>query len=110
MCDFFAPSDLIHYEARQRSIRINGATTSIRLENLMWEVLSDMARQQRCTTNELITRLHELLPKVDHSSPSFTSFLRVTCVRHLRETLQGRLAATEEDAARQASNASSARH
>lgn len=83
MCNFPLGSDPDQYEPRQRSVRIHGVITSIRLENVMWDVLSDIAAAQKCTTNALIARLYD--DAVAHRSdlPNFSSFLRVTCVRHL---------------------------
>lgn len=71
------------YESRQRSIRIHGVITSIRLENAMWEVLSDIAVEHNCTTNALISRLYDELTAGRAAVSNFSSFLRVTCVRHL---------------------------
>ena len=83
MCKLHGGADPDQYEPRQRSVRIHGVITSIRLENVMWDVLSDIAAGQECTTNALIARLYD--DAVAHRSdlPNFSSFLRVTCVRHL---------------------------
>lgn len=71
------------YESRQRSIRIHGVITSIRLENAMWEVLSDIAVESNCSTNALISRLYDELTQSRAAAANFASFLRVTCVCHL---------------------------
>jgi predicted DNA-binding ribbon-helix-helix protein len=71
------------YESRQRSIRIHGVITSIRLENAMWEVLSDIAVERNCTTNALISSLYDELTESRSEVSNFASFLRVTCVCHL---------------------------
>ena len=43
MCEYFVKADPIQYEQRTRSIRIRGMLTSIRLENMVWDVLAEMA-------------------------------------------------------------------
>jgi predicted DNA-binding ribbon-helix-helix protein len=89
MCKLYVQADPLQYEPRQRSVRIHGVITSIRLENLMWRVLSDIASEQKCTTNALITKLYDEATTHRSESANFASFLRVTCVRHLIDS--GRL-------------------
>ena len=43
MCEYFVKADPIQYEQRTRSVRIRGMLTSIRLENMVWDVLAEMA-------------------------------------------------------------------
>ena len=43
MCEFFISADPILYESRSRTVRIHGVLTSIRLENLMWDTLAEIA-------------------------------------------------------------------
>lgn len=76
------------YESRQRSIRIHGVITSIRLENAMWEVLSEIAVEHNCSTNALISMLYDELNEGHAAVSNFSSFLRVTCVRHLADGKQ----------------------
>jgi predicted DNA-binding ribbon-helix-helix protein len=77
------PNGASQYESRQRSIRIHGVITSIRLENAMWDVLSAIAVERNCTTNALISRLYDELTASRSEASNFASFLRVTCVCHL---------------------------
>lgn len=84
MCDFYVTADPMLYEPLQRSVRIHGVITSIRMEYLMWDVLAEIASDQKCTTNALIAKLHDELTAYRGEASNFTSFLRVTCVRHLR--------------------------
>lgn len=85
MCKLHAQTDPYQYEPRQRSVRIHGVITSIRLENVMWDVLSDIAAGQKCTTNALIAKLYDDAMAHRADLPNFASFLRVTCVRHLMD-------------------------
>ena len=83
MCSVYVNADPIQYEARTRSIRINNVLTTLRLENLFWDVLAEMASREDKTTNQMIAALHEELFARREDSPNFTSFLRVCCLRYL---------------------------
>jgi len=83
MCSVYVQADPIQYEARTRSIRINNVLTTIRLENLFWDVLAEIAARESKTTNQMIATLHEELCGLREAIPNFTSFLRVCCVRYL---------------------------
>lgn len=82
MCQIYAHADPILYESRSRSIRIGGVITNIRLENLFWQTLSEVAEDSGLTTNQLIARLHEEVESYAGAPSNFASFLRVTCLRH----------------------------
>ena len=87
MCEFFVKADPIQYEQRSRTIRIHGVLTSIRLENMVWDILAEMAETEGCTTNMLIVRFHDEILAHRGEVPNFASFLRVTCMRFLRRNL-----------------------
>ena len=87
MCEFFVKADPIQYEQRSRTIRIHGVLTSIRLENLVWDTLAEMAEEEGCTTNSLIVKFHDEILAHRGEVPNFASFLRVTCMRYLRRRL-----------------------
>lgn len=84
MCEYFVKADPIQYEQRTRTIRIRGMLTSIRLENMVWDTLAEMAEQENCTTNSLVVTFHDEILKARGEVPNFASFLRVTCMRYLR--------------------------
>ncbi|GAC1536995.1 MAG: hypothetical protein NVS2B4_17240 [Ramlibacter sp.] len=87
MCEFFVKADPIQYEQRSRTVRIHGVLTSLRLENMMWETLAEMAEQEGRTTNALIVMFHDEILVHRGEVPNFASFLRVTCMRYLRQRL-----------------------
>jgi predicted DNA-binding ribbon-helix-helix protein len=87
MCEFFVKADPILYESRTRTLRIHGVLTSIRLENLAWDVLAEMAAAEGCPTNTLITKFHDEILQHRGEVPNFASFLRVTCMRYLLRKL-----------------------
>jgi predicted DNA-binding ribbon-helix-helix protein len=84
MCEFFVKADPILYESRSRTVRIHGVLTSIRLENLVWDTLSEMANDEGCTTNALIVQFHDEILRHRGDVQNFSSFLRITCMRYLR--------------------------
>ena len=89
MCRLYAKTDPILYESRSRTIRIHGVVTSIRLENMVWDVLSELAAQEGITTSHLIAALHDDM--LDHLGEvsNFASFLRITSLRYLRVRREG---------------------
>ena len=87
MCEFFVKADPILYEQRTRTIRIHGVLTSIRLENMVWDILAEMAQAESCTTNHLIVQFHDEILAHRGEVPNFASFLRVTGMRFLRRQL-----------------------
>lgn len=83
MCEFFISADPILYESRSRTVRIHGVLTSIRLENLMWDTLAEIASEEGKSTNCLIATLHDEVLGRRGEVANFSSFLRVTCLRYL---------------------------
>ena len=84
MCEFFVKADPIQYEQRSRSVRIHGVLSSLRLENMVWDILAEMAAKEGRTTNALISLFHDEILAQRGEVPNFASFLRVTCMRYLR--------------------------
>ncbi|WP_394790865.1 ribbon-helix-helix domain-containing protein [Rhodoferax sp.] len=87
MCEYFVKADPIQYEQRSRTVRIKNVLTSIRLENMVWDILAEMAEEEGCTTNALIAKFHHEILAQRGEVPNFASFLRVTCMRYLRRCM-----------------------
>ena len=87
MCEYFVKADPIQYEQRSRTVRIRGVLTSIRLENMVWDILAEMAEAEGCTTNALIAKFHNEILAHRGEVPNFASFLRVTSMRYLRRCM-----------------------
>ena len=88
MCQIYVKADPIQYELRTRSIRIHGVVTSIRLENLSWDILARIAQKDDMTTNQLISQLHDEVIRQQGKVNNFCSFLRVSCMRYLSSVAQ----------------------
>ena len=86
MCRVFAGQDPTRYEQITRRLRLNGQSTSIRLERTFWDILDDLARAQDMTTPGFMSKLHaEVLEQ--HGEPqNFSSLLRCCCLIHLEQT------------------------
>lgn len=82
MCEIFIKADPSLYEARARSIRLHGVVTSIRLENLFWETLEEIAMRDGMSTSQLIAKLYDELVAYRGQVDNFASFLRVCCLRY----------------------------
>jgi predicted DNA-binding ribbon-helix-helix protein len=95
MCEYFVKADPIAYEQRTRSVRIHGVITSLRLENMVWDILAEMAEAEHCTTNHLIVTFHDEIMAHRGEVPNFASFLRVTGMRYLRRQLLNQSLAAE---------------
>jgi predicted DNA-binding ribbon-helix-helix protein len=96
MCEIFIRANPQSYECQARSLRLHGVATSIRLENLFWEVLDELAQRDGMTVNQLITRLHDELTAHrggEAVAGNFSSFLRVCCLRYLMLQGEGRIPA-----------------
>lgn len=83
MCKVFISADPSLYESRARSVRLHGAATSIKLENLFWRVLDEIARRDGMSVPQLCTRLYDELLHERAEVENFASFLRVCCGRYL---------------------------
>ncbi len=89
MCQVFINADPHLYQRRARSVRLHGQATSIRLENLFWSVLADIARRDGMSVPQLCTKLYDELVASRGTVDNFASFLRVCCGRYLALQLSG---------------------
>ncbi|AEK63034.1 hypothetical protein CFU_3210 [Collimonas fungivorans Ter331] len=99
MCQIYAQADPILYESRARSVRIMGVITTIKLENLFWQTLAELAADNDLTTNQLIAKLHDEVTTHLGEASNFASFLRVTCLRYQSLKTDAELATTAATAA-----------
>ncbi len=93
MCEIFISADPASYESRTRSVRLHGVVTSIRLEQLYWGVLEEIAHRDGMTVVQLIEKLYDELVAARGGVGNFTSFLRVSALRYEALVAQGRIPA-----------------
>lgn len=89
MCQVFISADPVLYQSRARSVRLHGVATSIKLENLFWQVLDEIARRDGMSVPQLCAKLHDELVEECGGVDNFASFLRVCCGRYLALQLSG---------------------
>lgn len=83
MCQVFISADPESYESRTRSVRLHGVVTSIRLENLHWEVLEEIGARDGMAVTQLIEKLYDELVQARGAVGNFASFLRVSALRYM---------------------------
>ena len=88
MCQIFAGQDPNRYESDTRRLRLNGQSTSIRLERAFWRILDQMAASEGTTTPAFLSKLHSEVLQQHGEARNFTSLLRCACTIHLGELEQ----------------------
>ena len=66
-----------------RSVRLNGFATCLRLEEVYWEVLSDVSRLNNCSINTLLSYVDREVHLRYGGVRNFSGLIRVVCVMHL---------------------------
>lgn len=80
MCEMFAGQPTDNYEYQTRSMRLNGMSTSLRLEQKFWEILDQMAVGEEISTPQFISTLYSEVISLHGVAKNFTSLLRCTCL------------------------------
>jgi predicted DNA-binding ribbon-helix-helix protein len=91
MCQIFVQANPMSYEATTRSIRLHGVVSSVRLENLFWDTLEEIAMRDGMNVPQLLSRLYDELLEHRGDIPNFSSFLRVSCQRYLALQVDNRI-------------------
>ncbi|MBP7002792.1 ribbon-helix-helix domain-containing protein [Amaricoccus sp.] len=94
MCRIYAGQDPGRYQPETRSLRLNGQSTSVRLEAAFWEILDQIAAGEGVSTPAFISRLHDEVLLLHGEARNFTSVLRCSCLVWL--TQQGPVALAAE--------------
>ena len=89
MCRLFIGADPAMWETRLRSVRMRGFATSVRLENMYWRLLEEIAGRDGLSVAEILARLYDELRETQGEVENFASFLRVCCARYLMLQLAG---------------------
>jgi predicted DNA-binding ribbon-helix-helix protein len=80
MCHLFASQSPQSYAFETRSIRLNGQSTSIRLETIFWTILEQIAAGESMSVPRFISTLHSEVLQVWGEVANFTSHLRCICL------------------------------
>ncbi|WP_422364872.1 ribbon-helix-helix domain-containing protein [Pelagibius sp.] len=85
MCQVFAGQDPATYRFVTRSIRINGHSTSVRLEARFWDILETMAASQEMSVPQFVSELYEEVLELQGEISNFASLLRCACLVFLTD-------------------------
>lgn len=83
MCRIFAGQDPGRYAPETRRLRLNGQSTSLRLEAAFWEILDAIAAAEGMSTPAFISKLHDEVLEEHGEAQNFSSLLRCSCLLHL---------------------------
>lgn len=89
MCHLFASQAPATYAFETRSIRLNGQSTSLRLEKIFWQILEQLATREGLTVPRFLSTLHNEILNLRGEAPNFTSHLRCICLVALENKLVG---------------------
>jgi predicted DNA-binding ribbon-helix-helix protein len=70
---------------RLRSVRINGFATCLRLEEIYWRIIEEIARQESLTVGKLISKWALEIDMTQETICNFTGFIRIICVTQILE-------------------------
>jgi len=80
MCKIFAGQNPEDYQPVTRRLRLNGQSTSIRLEKSFWEIIDGIALHEGLTTPAFVSKLHSEVLELRGEVLNFTSLLRCACL------------------------------
>jgi len=80
MCKIFAGQDPEDYQPVTRRLRLNGQSTSIRLERSFWEIVDGIAQHEGLSTPAFVSKLHSEVLELKGEAANFTSLLRCACL------------------------------
>ena len=84
MCEVFAGQPRENYEPITRNLRLNGQSTSIRLERSFWKIIDLMADEEGVSTPLFLSTLHSEVIELHGESKNFTSLLRCACLKKIQ--------------------------
>ncbi|MCA3441885.1 MAG: ribbon-helix-helix domain-containing protein [Rhodobacter sp.] len=85
MCRIFAGQCPKRYENVTRRLRLNGQSTSIRLERAFWGILDQIAEEEGISTPAFLSKLHSEVLQLHGEVLNFSSLLRCACTLRLGE-------------------------
>ena len=84
MCEVFAGQPRESYEPITRNLRLNGQSTSIRMERSFWNIIDTMADEEGISTPLFLSTLHSEVIEIHGEAKNFTSLLRCACVKKIQ--------------------------
>jgi predicted DNA-binding ribbon-helix-helix protein len=93
MCRIYAEQNPDRYAVTTRRMRLNGQSTSIRLENTYWVILESLAAAEGVTVPAFCSKLHSEVLELHGEPGNFASVLRCTCLIYLEQSAPRAIAA-----------------
>ncbi|MGL4320460.1 MAG: ribbon-helix-helix domain-containing protein [Paracoccaceae bacterium] len=93
MCRIYSEQDPARYAVTTRRMRLNGQSTSIRLENTYWGILEAIAGSESMTVPAFCSKLHAEVIELHGEPANFASVLRCTCLIYMEQTAPQAIAA-----------------
>lgn len=85
MCRIFAELDPQLYVSQVRSVRLNGHSTSIRLESLFWIILEHISSEESKSLGKFLSTLHDEVLRFHGEATNFASLLRCACLTYVEQ-------------------------
>jgi len=89
MCRMFAQQPVENYAYQTRSIRIGGHCTSIRLENVFWGILEEIAAKEGSSVAKFVTTLYDEVLLHHGEVNNVASLLRCSCLLYVSNDRAG---------------------
>ncbi|MDH0747605.1 ribbon-helix-helix domain-containing protein [Pseudomonas sp. GD03842] len=70
-------------QPQSRSVRLNGLATCLRLEEVYWNILSEIASSNDCSINAVLSYVDREVHLHYGGVKNFSGLVRVVCVTHL---------------------------
>ena len=90
MCEVFAGQPKENYEPITRNLRLNGQSTSIRLERSFWDIIDSMASAEGVSTPSFLSTLQSEVIEIHGEAKNFTSLLRCACIKKIQLSMNDR--------------------
>jgi predicted DNA-binding ribbon-helix-helix protein len=85
MCHIFSSQAPETYAYVSRSVRLNGYSTSIKLEARFWRILEEIARREGVALTAFLATLYDEATAARGEVRNFASLLRCTCLVYLTD-------------------------
>jgi predicted DNA-binding ribbon-helix-helix protein len=79
---FVSEFDMGLARPQSRSVRLNGFATCLRLEQVYWDILGEMARINCCSVSALLSHVDREVHLRHGGVKNFSGLVRVVCVVH----------------------------
>lgn len=83
MCMIYSSTPPAEYQTQTRSVRLQGAVTSICLELRFWDILTEIADTEGMSPGVFLSTLHREATETHGDIANFASLLRVICTTYL---------------------------